>query len=152
LMNIATPKTRKDVRSFIGMVNYYRDMWIRRSHILAPLAKLTSKTTPWKWGEEEQNAFDTMKKVMSRETLLTYPDFNKEFVIHTDASHAQLGAVISQDGRQTALDNKPAIDGSGGWRSKLAKELRRRALLCYSSLQGSPVASHADSQPKTDTN
>jgi hypothetical protein len=103
LMNIATPKNKKDVRSFIGMVNYYRDMWIRRSHILAPLAGLTSKEAPWKWGETEQNAFDTMKKVMSRETLLTYPDFSKEFVIHTDASHSQLGAVISQDGKPIAF-------------------------------------------------
>jgi hypothetical protein len=78
-------------------------MWDRRSHILAPLAGLTSKDSKWKWGEEEQNAFDTMKRVMSKETLLVYPDFNKEFVIHTDASHTQLGAVISQDGKPIAF-------------------------------------------------
>jgi hypothetical protein len=85
------------------MVNYYRDMWIRRSHVLAPLAALTSKTTTWKWGPEQQEAFDTMKKIISREVLLAYPDFNEEFVIHTDASHTQLGAVISQKGRPIAF-------------------------------------------------
>ena len=45
IMNITEPKTRKQLRSFIGVVNYYRDMWIRRSHILAPLASLTSTKT-----------------------------------------------------------------------------------------------------------
>ena len=81
------------------MVNYYRNMWIRRSHVLAPLAKLTSKTVPFKWGEDEQKAFDTMKRIIGKEVLLAYPDFDKEFVIHMDASHYQLGAVISQDGK-----------------------------------------------------
>ena len=43
IKNIATPKTTKDVRKFVGIVNYYRDMWIRRSDTLAPLAKQYSK-------------------------------------------------------------------------------------------------------------
>ena len=45
--------------------NYYRDMWVRRSHVLAPLAALTSKTTKWKWTEKEQTAFDTAKKIIA---------------------------------------------------------------------------------------
>ena len=101
--NIAPPKTKKELRSFIGMVNYYRDMWIRQSHVLAPSAALTSKTTKWRWGPEEQKAFETMKRIIRKETMLTYLDFNKEFVIHTDASHEQLGAVISQDNWPTAF-------------------------------------------------
>jgi len=48
IMKIAEPKNRKELRSFIGVVNYYRDMWIRQSHVLAPLAAFTSKTTKWK--------------------------------------------------------------------------------------------------------
>ena len=38
IANIAAPKTKKELRRFIGLVNYYRDMWVRRSHVLAPLA------------------------------------------------------------------------------------------------------------------
>ena len=101
--NIAPPTTRKQVRTFIGMVNYYRDMWIRRSETLAPLTALTSKNVPFKWTEVEQKAFDTMKRIMARETLLAYPDFNKEFHIYTDASNIQLGAVIVQEGRPVAF-------------------------------------------------
>jgi len=45
------------------MVNYYHDMWISRSHVLAPLASLTSKTAKWVWGEEQQKSFNTIKKL-----------------------------------------------------------------------------------------
>ena len=83
------PTNKKELRSFIGMVNYYRDMWIRQSHVLAPLAALTSKTAKWNWTPDHHVAFDTMKKIIAKETLLAYPDFNKEFVIHTDVSHSQ---------------------------------------------------------------
>ncbi len=103
IMKIAEPKTKKELRAFIGIVNYYRDMWVRRSHILAPLAALTSKTAKWKWTDTERAAFEDMKRIIAKETLLAYPDFSKPFVIHTDASHTQLGAVISQDGKPIAF-------------------------------------------------
>ena len=103
IQNIAPPRNRRELRKFIGIVNYYRDMWIRRSHVLAPLATLTSKTTKWRWGEREQWSFDKMKQIISKETLLAYPDFNKPFIIHTDASHTQLGAVISQNDKPIAF-------------------------------------------------
>jgi hypothetical protein len=103
IQKIAEPKTTRELRRFIGIVNYYRDMWIRRSHVLAPLTRLCSKKVKWKWGEEESKAFNTMKRIISREVLLSYPDFTKEFVIHTDASHTQLGGVISQDGKPIAF-------------------------------------------------
>ena len=44
-----------------------------------------------------------MKQLVARETLLTYPDFNKKFTIHADASKLQLGACISQDGKPVAF-------------------------------------------------
>jgi hypothetical protein len=59
IQKIAEPKTTRELRRFIGIVNYYRDMWIRRSHVLAPLTQLCSKKVKWKWGEEESKAFNT---------------------------------------------------------------------------------------------
>ena len=103
ILNIATPTKRKQVRSFLGMVNFYRDMWPKRSQILAPLTALTSTENKWKWTAVEDNAFKEMKRVMARETLLAFPDFNKTFVIHTDASLTQLGSVISQEGKPIAF-------------------------------------------------
>jgi len=106
IMKIAKPKNRKELQSFIGAVNCYRDMWIRRSLVLATLAALTSKTTKWKWEPQHQKAFAMAKKVIAKETLLAYPDFNKPFQIHTDASHCQLGAVVSQEGKPIAFHSR----------------------------------------------
>ena len=103
IQNIARPTNVKELRSFIGLVNYYRDMWKRRSEILAPLTALTSSRTKWKWTDIHQHAFDRMKRTVSRETLLAYPDFTKPFEVHTDASDYQLGSVISQNGRPVAF-------------------------------------------------
>jgi hypothetical protein len=73
-------------------------MWAKRSHILAPLASLTSKTAKWRWGDVEQMFFEQIKKIVAKEVLLSYPDFTKLFQMYTDASHLQLGAIIAQNG------------------------------------------------------
>ena len=59
---IAPPKTRKQLSRFIGLINYYRDMWPKRAHILAPLTKLTSEKVKFEWTKEHQDAFEAMKK------------------------------------------------------------------------------------------
>ena len=76
------------------MINFYRDMWRKRSHLLAPLTCLVNKESKFVFGDKELEAFDEVKRVISKETLLTFPDFNEEFHIYTDASNYQLGAVI----------------------------------------------------------
>ena len=100
---MATPKSRKQLRSFLGLVNYYRDIVIRRSDTAAPLTKLTSTKIPWKWTSTEEQAFQKLKLAISKETMLNYPNFSKEFEIHTDASDKQLGAVIAQEGKPVAF-------------------------------------------------
>ncbi len=57
ILNIKSSTNKKQLRSFIGMVNYYRDMWVHISEILAPLAALTAKTIPWKWTEIHEKSF-----------------------------------------------------------------------------------------------
>ena len=103
IKNIAMPKNKKDVRSFIGVCNFCQDMWQRRAKILAPLASLTSKNAKWEWTDVHQKAFDDAKCIVRREVMLAFPDFNKMFNIHTDASDTQLGAVLSQDGKPVAF-------------------------------------------------
>ena len=99
ILAIAQPKTKKQLRSFIGMVNFYRDVWPKRSELLAPLSSMTSKTAKFQWTEQHDKSVREMKRKMARETLLAFPDFSKPFDIHTDASKVQIGAIISQEGR-----------------------------------------------------
>jgi hypothetical protein len=106
ILQIKPPTMRKQLRRFNGTVNYHRDMWPLRSHLLAPLSSLTSSKVKWKWATERQESFDKMKALIAKETLLTFPDFSKEFEIHTDASKLQLGACISQNGKPVAFDSR----------------------------------------------
>ena len=93
---LAVPKTCKQLRPFIGMINFYRDMWQKRSEHLAPLTELTSKNVKYDWKDEHQRCFNSIKHVIGCEVLLAYPDFNSTFEIHTDAYKLQIGAVVSQ--------------------------------------------------------
>ena len=88
---------------FIGVINYYRYMWPRWSHTLAPLTKLKYINRNFKWKIFEQDAFVKIKLIVAHDTLLTYPDFNETFEIHTDASAFQLGAVIIHKGKTIAF-------------------------------------------------
>ena len=96
IQQIEVPTTKQQLRKIVGMVNHHRDMWAHRSHVLALLASPTSKTSKWNWTEEHTKAFNKVKKILSGETLLAYPNFNKTFEMHADTSNGQLGAVISQ--------------------------------------------------------
>ena len=67
---LQVPKTCKTLRQFIGMINFYRDMWQKRSELLSPLTALTSKNAKYDWKNEHQNCFDATKRVIGREVLL----------------------------------------------------------------------------------
>ena len=93
---LIVPKTCKQLRQFTSMTNFYRDMWQKLSKLLAPLTDLTSKNVKHNCKDEHQKFFDAIKRVIGRELLLAYPDFNAPFEIHTDASKLQIGTVIYQ--------------------------------------------------------
>ena len=103
ITNMVPPTYRIEVRNFIGVIKYYRDMFPRRSHTLVPLAKLTSIEINFKWTLVKKYSFNKIKRIVARDNLLTYLDFNKTFKIHADASVFRLGAVISQKGKPIAF-------------------------------------------------
>jgi hypothetical protein len=64
ILSLSPPMTKRQLRHFLGMINYYHDMWKCRSHYSAPLTKLISKNAKFVWGAEQQQAFDRIKKVI----------------------------------------------------------------------------------------
>ncbi len=94
------PKTILELRSFLGMVSYYRKFIRGFSDIASPMHKLLRKDVTWQWELEQQNAFDTLKEHMSEAPLLKLPDSEQKYVVVTDASELALGAVLMQEGEQ----------------------------------------------------
>ena len=73
------PTSRKEARHFIGVLNYYRNIWARISHTLVHLTKITPSKVQFKWTKMEQDAFNKIKRIVAHNNLLAYPDFNDEF-------------------------------------------------------------------------
>ena len=111
LLLMDRPRNKKQVRSFVGGVNFYKTMWPRRTHVLAPLTSLQGKDTPFVWGKAQQQAFDEMKALLAHDCLNVYPDLNQPFDIYTDASDYQLGAAIIQNGRPIAYYSRTLLPG-----------------------------------------
>ena len=109
IVDMTKPTTSTGVKRFEGMVNFYRDLWPKRAHYLALIMALTAgkkKNGPIIWTQEAIDSFEKIKTIIAEDAMLHYPDFNKEFEIHTDSSNYQMGAVISQGGRPVAYWSK----------------------------------------------
>ncbi len=106
ISRVARPTSTKEVRSFVGLINYYKDMWPKRAHILAPLTELCSSKNKFKWLNHHENSFQMMKRLISEDVLLRFPNHSKPFYIYTDASNYQIGATIKQDNLPVAYFSK----------------------------------------------
>jgi len=84
------PKNPTDVCSFLGFMGFYCYFIPNYSHVARPLLDLTKKATPWVWTEAQMTAFETLKKLMCSKPVLTQPQYDKPFVVHTDC-HWLLG-------------------------------------------------------------
>ena len=94
----SAPTNVKEFRQFLGLANYYRRFIKDYSCIAEPQHQLTRKTSKgFLWPPACQDTFDELKLRLTIAPILTYLDFSKEFILHTDASATALGAVLCQE-------------------------------------------------------
>ena len=102
IMKCVPPKTYTEIWSFTGMVGHYRCFIKGFANIAAPLYDLISGDNKDKKSEavtltpEALTAFETLKEKCIQAPVLTFSDFQKPFLLETDASGKGLGAVLSQ--------------------------------------------------------
>lgn len=100
------PHNAKAVASFLGLTGYYRRFVKDYSKIAEPLTRLLSPKIKFTWGDEQQEAFQTLKDKLTSYPVLRRPDFSKPFILHTDASSQAVGAILAQkdeDGKEHAV-------------------------------------------------
>lgn len=96
VLKYPVPETPKQIKAFLGLVGYYRHFIPNFAVIVKPLNNLLRKDVPFNWDKEHVNAFEKLKKLITDEPILQYPDFSREFILTTDASKIAIGAVLSK--------------------------------------------------------
>lgn len=90
------PNDLTQLRGFIALASYYRKFVKGFSSIAEPLNRLLKKNTPYIWSKDQHDAFEKLKTCLMTPPVLAYPNFEKPFILYTDASTFALGAILSQ--------------------------------------------------------
>ena len=105
-MNWKPPRNVTEVRSFLGLVGYYRRFVRGFSVIASLLTKLLRKGIKFEWTDKCQNSFEQLKGMLVKVPVLTQPTSRKEYTLYSDASGIGLGCMLMQDGKVVAYASK----------------------------------------------
>ncbi|MCP3887667.1 MAG: DDE-type integrase/transposase/recombinase [Desulfobulbaceae bacterium] len=97
IQNLPSPTSVTEIRSFLGMVSYYRQLIPYMAEIAEPLYYLTRKNVPWVWEQSQKVAFETLKNALTSSDVMAYPDTSKPYILMTDASDFAIGAILLQE-------------------------------------------------------
>ncbi|CAM4603729.1 unnamed protein product [Caretta caretta] len=133
------PKSKKPVQSFLGLAGYYRQFVPHYSQIAAQLTDLTKKKQPnaVQWTEKCQKAFNQLKTTLMSDPVLRAPDFDKHFLVTTDASELGVGAVLMQEGPDQEFHpvvflSKKLFEREGHWS---IREKECYTIVCWDSVE-----------------
>jgi hypothetical protein len=98
IVNLIAPKPVHQLRATLGHTRYYRKFIKGYTQITTPMEKLLRKDTNYQWNDECQHGLDTLKEKMVTTPILVFPDWEKTFHVHVDASAITLGDILAQPG------------------------------------------------------
>ncbi|GFV81596.1 retrovirus-related Pol polyprotein from transposon 297 [Trichonephila clavipes] len=98
IQNLKAPTTKKQLRSALGLCNFYRQFIPNFAKIILPLTELTKKKVPNEipWSKEAENAFQELKTALCGITELQVPDIEKPYYLYTDASQTVVGCCLGE--------------------------------------------------------
>ena len=115
ITSMPSPTNKKQVQSFIGMINYLAKFSARLSELAEPIRDLAKDKTPFNWGPEHQQAFIHMKKEIASAPILAYYNPTKQTALQTDASIKGLGVCLLQDSKPVCFASKALTDAQKGY-------------------------------------
>ena len=106
---------KKQVQSFIGMINYLSKFSARLSDIVEPILELAKDKVPFNWGQEHKSAFTQMKQEKISAPMLVYYNPKKQTVLQTDASIKGLGTCLLQEEKLVYFTSKALMEAQWGY-------------------------------------
>ncbi|WVZ80824.1 hypothetical protein U9M48_028271 [Paspalum notatum var. saurae] len=106
VLNWKQPETVTEIRSFLGLAGYYRRFIKDFFKTTKPMTSLTKKNVKYVWSSNCEEAFQTLKKLLTSAPVLAQPDVTKPFDVYCDASSSGLGCVLMQEGRAIAYASR----------------------------------------------
>src|SRR6266487_3393771 len=152
--NYPRPENISQLRGFLGLASYYRKFIKDFSKKVKPMTKLLERTKreakkgKWekemqkgirnnefleKWGKEQEKSYELMKRVLTETPVLIHPNFEKDFILSTDASGYTLGAVLEQEGDDGKLH---PVGYASKTLTKLEQKYSTTELQCYADVCG----------------
>ena len=109
------PNCKKQVQSFIGMVNYMSKFSAHLSELVEPIRELSKEKVPLNWGPEHQESYKLVKKEIATAPILAYYNPRKATVLQTDTSIKEVGACLLQEERPVYFTSKALREAQRGY-------------------------------------
>ena len=106
IMEWSVPTKVTELRSFLGLANYYKRFIKEYSKMVSPFTDLLKKDNQWDWSMQCQMTFESLKEAISTKLVLRLPDLDLPFEVQTDASDRALGGVLVQEGHLVAFESR----------------------------------------------
>ena len=105
IQNMPRPTDIHGVQRLIGVVTYLSKFLPQLSTVCEPLLRLKESNSVFDWLPQHEDAFVSIKELITQAPILHYFDVSKEFTIECDSSDVNLGAALTQDGQPVAYDS-----------------------------------------------
>ena len=127
--DMPTPEDVAAVQRLLGFVQYLSKFMPHLSDVTKPLRELTQKETVWNWGPTQQEAFETIKKNVTKTPVLRYYNVKEEVTLQCDASQFGLGAALMQNGQPVAYASRALTEAETRY-AQIEKELLAIVFAC----------------------
>ena len=97
IVEFPVPKRLEELKTFLGMAAFFRKFVPNYSHLASTLHALDKKNVSFVWTDACQHSFELIKSALSDENILSFPEFDKPFIVHSDASLTAIGFMLAQE-------------------------------------------------------
>ena len=115
IVQIPSPRSKKEVQSFIGMINYLSKFSPRLTELAESIRELVKEKVPFNWGPEHEESFAMLKKEIIKAPVLAYYKPLKETVLQTDISIKGLGDCLLQEEKPVYFASKTLTETQRGY-------------------------------------